>query len=156
MPAWRLPPTGPARRAILRKVWEERRTRITKPLLEAKREVDALFAGPANALKAIQYKLRNAMHAHHARVEAARQTVVLESVAKVAAGVVPTAIIPAATKAPGVTIKQVWAFEIVNPDEVPREYCSPDPKKIPVPESIHVQPVCPGVRYYLDERSTIR
>lgn len=143
------------------KVIEAKRTKITRPLLEAKREVDALFDGPKSAIEEAQYHLRREMGAHHARVETERQRVMRESVATLAAGQVPTAIMPAPVDVPKVNVRQVWEPEIVDAGLVPREYCSPDVSKIKdaiwYADTPHKEPhPIPGVKFNLKSITVVR
>lgn len=141
------------------KAVEERRQRITRPLLEVKREVDALFAALSNPLTEASTHLRREMGAHHARVEASRIAAMQSAVATFATGQVPTAIIPTPVHVDKVTVRQIWTAEIQDPDRVPREYCSADITKIlaRAPDSPHVDPpAIPGVRWALTERITVR
>jgi hypothetical protein len=138
---------------------EERRQRITRPLLEAKREVDALFAALTNPLTDAATHLRREMGAHHARVEASRVQAVQTAVATLAAGQVPTLTVPEPVHVDKVTIRQIWTAKITDPDQVPRDYCSPDLAKVMTcaPAGPHAQPPeIPGVSWTLTERTTIR
>lgn len=59
---------------------------------------------------------------------------------------------PAVPKQEGSVIKKRWIYTIENPDEVQREYCSPDPKKIrPVVEALGEACNIKGIRVTLDE-----
>ena len=52
-------------------------------------------------------------------------------------------------------IKQPWVHEITNEADVPREYCSADPKKIKEAVKAGIRKI-PGVRIYQDIQTTIR
>lgn len=59
---------------------------------------------------------------------------------------------PAVPKQEGSVIKKRWIYEVLDPDAVQREYCSPDPKKIrPVVESLGEACNIKGLRITLDE-----
>lgn len=109
---------------------EDKRTGITKPLLEAKRNVDALFKPLQDAYLEAETLLKTKIGAYAARVEAERAQAMQRSAEEYAAGGTPTDVIPEPAKTAGVSTKQVWDFTVENPDLVPRELCSPDPEKI--------------------------
>lgn len=81
--------------------------------------------------------------------------------ARLAAGEVPTDVIPEPAHVKGVSVRSKWAFEIMDPDAVPRELCSPDDKKIDAAiayadtEHTPPQPI-PGVRFYLRQDVRVR
>lgn len=112
------------------KALDDKRTGITKPLLVAKKAADDLFRAPLQALEAIEQELKTKMGQYQRSVAAARERVMAESAAQHAAGLVPTAPVPAPAAASGVAVKEVLDFEIVDPAAVPRRYCSPDPAVI--------------------------
>lgn len=143
------------------KALEEKRKSITVPLLAAKNAADAVFRPSLDALAEIERTLKAKVGAYHAAVEAERRAALRASVESVAQGIVPTAEIPEPPRTEGVTVKQVWSFEVVDPDAVPRELCSPDEEKIQKaiwyantpdrpPQEI------PGVRFFLRERTILR
>lgn len=140
---------------------EDHRTSITRPLLEAKNATDALFRPTKDALVAIERYLKGELGSYHAQREAQRVHVLIESAAHVAVGLVPTEPIPEAVAVQGVTVKQVWDFEVIDPDAVPRDLCSPDLDKIKariwyantsITEPLPIE----GVRFFLNERVTVR
>ncbi len=109
---------------------DERRTAITKPLLASKAQVDALFKPALSALKAIEDELKAKIGAYTSAPREAAREAMAESAEQYAAGETPTAIIPEAPHAKGVSVTEYWDFEVTDPALVPREYCSPDPAKI--------------------------
>lgn len=142
---------------------EEKRKKITKPLDEAKRETQAVFKPVLEALKAIE----NAFKAKIAGYMQAKQQVNVAALQAAAAA--PTAMAAAQSmdayapvQAPqGVSVRQVWKFEVTDPDLVPRHLCSPDMKKIA--EELgkktdkYGQPdVIPGVRVFQESVVTAR
>lgn len=63
----------------------------------------------------------------------------------------------ATPKVAGLTSTEVYLFEIENEAAVPREYCSPDPKKIrAVVDALRSEARIPGVRTWRDTRISSR
>ncbi len=56
----------------------------------------------------------------------------------------------------GMSVRYVWKFEITDPDAVPRELCSPDPKKIGALVAGAEPPEVPGVRWFQEPIVTAR
>jgi hypothetical protein len=55
------------------------------------------------------------------------------------------------------TLSERWDFEVVNPADVPREYCSPDPQKIRLAVAAGKRdPEIPGVRIYDASKTRVR
>lgn len=109
---------------------ETKRTGITKPLLEAKRNVDELFRAPLIALAGIVQELKGKLAAYDARTKAERARVMAESAEAHAAGLVPTELVPAPAAASGVSVREMLDFEIIDAPLVPRRYCTPDERII--------------------------
>ncbi len=109
---------------------DERRTAITKPILDSKRRVDDLFKPALVALKEIEDTLKDKIGAYTSSQRKAQEAEMMTSAAEHQAGGMPTFEIREVPTAKGVSVQEHWDFEIVNPDLVPREYCSPDPAKI--------------------------
>jgi hypothetical protein len=109
---------------------EEKRKTITTPLLAAKNATDALFKPTLDAVASIKRHYEQAIAVYDREREEARARVLAESAAQIARKEVPTEIIPAPVHVEKTSVRHVWEPEIVEPDLVPREYCSPDVKKI--------------------------
>lgn len=140
---------------------DERRTAITKPLLASKRKVDDLFAPSLSALKEIERVLKEKIGAYAVQQTQAAATAMVTTAAVYAAGGTPTEAIPEIPTAPGISTAIYWDFEIVNPAEVPRELCSPDPEKIQraiwYADTPHTEPRhIPGVVFKLRADVTAR
>jgi hypothetical protein len=102
------------------KALDARRTKITKPLLEAKREVDALFRPALDALEGAVTTIKGRISEYVARRDEETRAAVHEG-----------AIVPAMIEGvAGVAVTRRVEFEIQDPDAVPREFCSPDIDKI--------------------------
>lgn len=127
---------------------EERRKEITGPLNQALRAVNDLFRPPRERFEQLE-KLLKSKVAAYMKKKAEENAVALRAAAEAATPQAATEIIQhVAPVAPptGVSVRYVWRFEVTDPDAVPREYCSPDAKKIgsvdPTATSI------PGVRFF--------
>lgn len=106
---------------------DERRQTITKPILASKRGVDALFKPALDALAEIQRILEGKIGTYVSVQRAAATEAMTRTAETFAAGGTPTEPIPEVPHAAGIRVSEVWDFEVINPAEVPREYCSPDP-----------------------------
>lgn len=99
---------------------EQKRKKITKPLLEAKREVDALFKPPIKILEdakmALKRIIAKAIDERRAEQHAALQ-----------AGDVDGAL---AVKEPEASSKTVTRYRVVDENKVPRKYWKLDDAKI--------------------------
>lgn len=140
---------------------DERRTAITKPLLASKRQIDDLFSPALNALKEIEQVLKGKIGAYTLKQTVALAQAMQVSAATYAAGGTPTDIIPEVATTKGVSTKVSWDFEVVNPDLVPREFCTPDRTKIAqaiwYADSPHKPPQpIPGVVFNLRTSVTVR
>jgi hypothetical protein len=110
---------------------EERRTEITKPMLASKRKVDDLFKPALTALAEIQSTLKGKIAAYTEAQRAAQIQAMHSSADVFAAGGTPTEAIPEVPTVKGVSVgRSYWVADVVDPDAVPRELCSPDPDKI--------------------------
>lgn len=139
---------------------ETQRKTITKPLNDAKKATDALFKPALDALKQAEQILKSKLAAYAkekeqrnvAALEQARQAPTAQGAQQAIARVAPVV-------APqGVSVRQVWKFTVTDENAVPRELCSPDPKKIAAAfQVVNGQPVpVPGVRWYQEDSVTVR
>lgn len=111
------------------KAIDEKRTKVTKPLLQAKKEVDALFAPVLEALKQAQAICR----AKLADAEARRATERARALAVAVASPSVATLAAAAQETPkpaGVGYRTSWNFTVNDIDQVPREYMTIDWSKI--------------------------
>ncbi len=116
-------------REILKAKDEERKT-ITTPLLEAKRATDAYFKPTLETIERIKRHYEQAIATYDRQREQARAAVLVQSAAEISVGIVPTEPIPEPVHVEKTSVRHGWEPEIVDPDLVPREFCSPDLKKI--------------------------
>jgi hypothetical protein len=161
---------------------EDTRTSITGPINESLRRVNAFFKKPADALVAFEQKIKAALGRYadeqerirleeqrradeaarkereklEAQARRAAESGKVEKAAALdqrAATVVAPVIQREAPRVSGVTMREVWKFEITDPSLVPREYCTPDEKKIrAVVQGLKGDAKIAGVRIYPDKQ----
>lgn len=128
--------------------WENHRTSITKPMLEAKKRIDALFQPADEQLEAMTRELKTKVIAYHrdaeAKQAAERRKLVEQAEQQAAAGDTEAAaasalaavdastpVLRTAVNSVGSTqLKSVWTFEVTDMSLVPREYLVVDEKRI--------------------------
>lgn len=138
------------------KVLEDKRTEITRPLNQALRAVNDLFRPPKQRFESLEKLLKDKISAY-LRQKSEANAAALKAAAVAATPEAATQIIQqVAPVVPpqGVFVRQVWRFEVTDPDLVPREFCSPDPDKIRrvAPETASI----PGVRFYQEDQVSAR
>lgn len=143
------------------KAKEEERKSITTPLLAAKNATDAIYRPTSDALARIIAHCKGEIGRYHSEREAARVTVLVQSAAEIGAGIVPTTPIPEPVSVARTAVTQYWDFEVIDPDAVPRELCSPDLAKIKeaiaYADTPHSAPrEVPGLVFTLRERVVVR
>lgn len=127
---------------------EERRKEITVPLNRALSSVNDLFRAPRAKFDALEKTLKDKIAAY-LRKKSEDNARALQAAAAAPTAVLATqAIARVAPVAPpvGVSVRQVTRFEVVNPDLVPRDLCSPDDDKIKLALSTGRE--VPGVRVF--------
>jgi hypothetical protein len=119
---------------------EAARTRITKPLNEALREINGQAKATAAPFLESEQRIKSAMIAYSNEQDRMRREEqrkldekaesdrrrLLEAASQVIAPVAQVA----APKIAGISIPEVWDFEITDEDLVPREYCEVSTKRI--------------------------
>lgn len=66
-------------------------------------------------------------------------------------------LVDAPVKAEGISYRETWKFEIVNPADIPREYTMPDEKKIgALVRSLKQDCTIPGIRVYCEKTTVVR
>lgn len=120
----------------LRKAW-------TGPLYNVQRSINGAFAGPLGALAEAEQALKTSMAAFDAAQEEARRAAVTET-----PGASPVPFMP---EAEGVSVRVRRAFRIVDPDAVPRQFCSPDENLIKAHLAAGGVEAIKGVEFF-DER----
>lgn len=142
-------------------VVEEERTKITKPLNDAKKATDALFKPVLTALKQAEKTLKDKIAAY-LQAKQATNVAALQaaSVAETPALAQHAMAFVAPVESPqGVSVRPVWRFTVTEPDAVPRALCSPDTKKITAAcqYGLDGNPLpIPGVEWFPDSTVTVR
>lgn len=124
---------------------EAQRKDITRPMLEAKAAVDALFRPAVDAAKSVEGMLKRGL-SHY--IDAQQK----EQVAQLAAGNHEAGLaVPQPTMPSGVSTRTVWKWRPTNPDLIPREYWVIDAAKVQAHINAHKgQSVIPGVEVYCE------
>ena len=138
---------------------EEKRKEITGPMNDALRAVNNLFRPPRERFEELE-RLLKAKIARYLEAKAQANVAALQlAAAAPTPAVAQQAIAQVAPVEPprGVSVRYVWAFEVTDPTEVPREFCSPDPEKIKryIAETPGA-PVMRGVRFTKQASVTAR
>lgn len=135
---------------------EGKRTAITRPMNDAKRAVDALFAPVLSPLKAIETTLREKIASFHTR-QAERQ---VQAMAELAASGEGALVVPA-IPAPGVSVREMWGFTVEDANAVPDRFWSIDPEKVKahmlLADTERTPPVhVPGIKFFRQAAVTVR
>ncbi len=136
---------------------EETRTSITKPLLEAKRKVDALFKPVTTSLKASLDTVRVKLGRYTAeqRDEAQRLLAEASQSEPEEAAALVAASNRAQAEAP--SVREVWRFEVEDVSKLPAQFLVPDEKAIgAVVRSQKGNAKIPGVRVFVEHRAVIK
>lgn len=136
---------------------EEQRTAITGPLNKAQRAVNDLFRPASRALENeeayLKMKIAEYLRAKESANTAALQLAATAQTPEAAQQVIQT-VTPVAPPA-GVSVRKVWKFEVTDASQVPREFCSPDQKKIEAAFHVGITEI-PGIRFYQESIVTAR
>jgi hypothetical protein len=111
---------------------DDRRKEITVPLNSALRSVNDLFRPALRALEEGERILKVKIAGYLEEREQERRTALAEAAetesASKATEALERAVVSGAPE--GMSVRYRWVFEVVDADAVPREFCSPDAKKI--------------------------
>jgi hypothetical protein len=127
---------------------EAKRKKITVPMNEALRETNKTFRPALDALKEEEDILKGKI-AGYVQVKEQANTAALQaaSVASTPAAAQQALSLVAPVAPPaGVSVRYVWKFAVEDESLVPREFCSPDAKKIGAVDP--TQTSIPGVRFF--------
>lgn len=135
---------------ILRKVkadmkgLEAKRKSVTKPMLDAKKQIDAWFKPAMDSLKEFESLIKNAIGVYLARQEQ-------EKLAALASGDTSALSRPAVEIPEGIQTRASWKYSIDNEQLLPRDYMCPDHAQIArVVAEFKDKTHIPGVSVYLD------
>jgi hypothetical protein len=145
---------------------EEKRTSVTGPILEAKRTVDEWFKPVQGPLKEAERILKEKISAYILARKAANEAAMLAAASAAQAGdgeaaLVHVGAIQDAPRVAGISVKEVWDWEVENLDEVPREFLMLDERKVREAiwyadtQNTPPRPI-PGLRFVLRGQVTAR
>jgi hypothetical protein len=124
---------------------ESERTKVTKPLLDAKRDIDDWFKPAKQALSALEGVLKSAIDGFITAQEQKRlEALQLGNHQEALATEQP--VLPS-----GISTRTVWRFNVVDPTKVPREYLAVDMAKVQAHVTEHQSATAiPGIEAYPD------
>lgn len=125
----------------IRKAW-------TGPLVNVQRSINGAFKGPLEAYAAAEASLKGKMAAFDQRMHAARVEAVTVHPGASA--------VPFTPEAKGVNVRYRRAFRVVDPEKVPRQFCSPDEAKIKAHLRDGGLEAIPGVEFFDEPIVTVR
>lgn len=127
------------------KAFEERRTAITKPILAAKREVDALFSPVLKPLETAEGILKEKVGAYAIAREQERRQLMASGETN------PAALAPVELVV-GVSVKELWDFEVLDAGAVPRRYLTVDRAQVLMSLGEDI----PGIRFFKRGQVAVR
>jgi predicted lipoprotein len=130
-------------------VLEEQRTKITGPMNQSLRATNEFFRPATRSLEHGEGILKLKIVAY-LQTKSQANTRALQAAAVAATPeLAQQAIQTVAPVAPpqGVSVRHVWKFEVTDANQVPRELCSPDEKKIKAAFELGMTDI-PGVKFY--------
>jgi hypothetical protein len=145
---------------------EEKRTAVTGPLNEALRTVNDWFRPVQGPLKAAETMLKEKISSYVLARKAANEAAMLAASAAAQAGDGAAAMmhvgsIAEPAKVAGISVKEIWDFEVVNIDEVPMAWLTIDRPKLGLvlsqADKTKTAPApIPGLRFFLKGQVTAR
>ena len=142
------------------KALEEKRVEITRPILTAKAGVDNLFKPLIGLYEQAETILKSKIAEYANRREQERRAAMTASAAEYQSGGTPTMIIPEPAKVGGISVTKVWDFEVTDEASIPREFCSPDPRKLRAWMALagpgNAPHAVPGVTFVQRDRVAVR
>lgn len=139
------------------KCLDDRRKEITAPLLAAKASTDELFKPVIAVYLEIESILKSKIAVYTTQIDTQRRETMALTAAEFANGGTPTTFAAEPVRVQGVSVSQVWDFEVTDPAQVPRELCSPDDYKIKAFMKLHGVAVnIPGIRFVQKDKVIAR
>lgn len=138
---------------------EEMKHTATKPMNEALKAVRSWFAPAQNHYAEAEVILKNKIAAYHREIEMRRQAALAKIDDAADSPTITVALVElGAAQKPvtqGVSVTEVWDYEIVDASLLPREFLMPDEKKIKA-ASVGAGLEIPGVRRFKKSRVASR
>jgi hypothetical protein len=137
---------------------DARKKEITGPLQNALRSATALFQAPLQNLASVEAHIKGELARYTLAQEEARRAAMAKAAEEYAQGQTPLLgdVPEAAPQVKGVTVREVTKWEVTDADAVPRQFCSPDPKKIQAHLDAGGLEAIKGVRFYKDAQVAVR
>lgn len=138
---------------------ENRRTEITQPLNQALRAINNLFRPPRERFQELEKSLKQKIATYLETKQAANvAALTAASQASTSTQAQQALSVVAPIEAPrGVNVRYVWRFELSDEAAVPREFCSPDARKIQeYLSTLQGEPAIPGIVFHREPIVTSR
>jgi hypothetical protein len=142
------------------KLLDQERTLTVKPMNDQVREINSWYKKPIDKLKSIETSLKEMLADYQVRQREEQERLLTEAASeKTDHQEAQLLIMEAAKKATpavsGVSLREVWKWDLEEPLKVPMDYYSIDPAKIEAAVKAGVREI-PGVRIYKDTRIAVR
>lgn len=142
------------------KLLDQERTLAVKPMNDQVREINNWFKKPLDKLKSIETSLKTMLGEYQIRQRQEQERLLAEAAAKETSHAEAQLLVLEAAKktAPavaGVSVREVWKWDLLDEKKVPHEFYSIDPSKIEAAVKAGAREI-PGVRIYKDTRVAVR
>lgn len=142
------------------KLLDQERTLTVKPMNDQVREINAWYKRPLDKLKEIESQLKGMLANYQVRQREEQERLLKEAASEQVDHIdAQILIMEAAQQAvpavSGVSLREVWKWDLEDSLKVPIEYYSIDPAKIEAAVKAGVREI-PGVRIYKDTRIAVR
>ncbi len=117
------------------KALEEQRKKLTRPILDAKYNIDNWFKTPITILETCEIQLKKKITDYHARVEQAQKAATQQLQQAHVQQDFATAIaisqnIPTPVKVDGISVVEKWTYNLVDISQVPRALMAVDDRAV--------------------------
>lgn len=146
---------------------DTKRRKVTKPLNDAKREVDSWFKPVLDLYKEVETTLKDKLKVYQRKQEEQRRALLpaiqqahqqQDFTQALALSNQMAQAQPAEVK--GTTFKKVWVFKVTDPNQIPRQFMQPNETLIRAYMRDAVKagetPTLPGVEFWQDQQVSVR
>lgn len=142
------------------KLLDQERTLTVKPLNDQVREINAWYKKPLDKLKAIETTMKKMLAQYQLRQRQEQERLLAEAASEQTDHAQAQLLVMQAAKktAPvvsGVSVREVWRWELVDESKIPMEYYSLDHSKIDAAVKSGKREI-PGIRVYQDAQVAVR
>lgn len=142
------------------KLLDQERTLAVKPMNDQVKEINNWFKKPLDKLKSIETVLKTMLGEYQIRQRQEQERLLAAAAAKETNHAEAQLLVLEAAKktAPavaGVSVREVWKWDLADEAQVPHEYYSIDPSKIDAAVKAGARDI-PGIRIYKDTRVAVR